>query len=254
MKALSLRPEDVHRGALVLVNASAPLHGEPGRGRLCPVPGRPDVLLDRTAARCLHRALCAAGAGGRITVASGYRTAQEQRRLYDGSLRENGRAFTMRFVAKPGHSEHQTGLAADLAENAPTIDPVCPAFPDAGACAAFRRLAPQYGFVLRYPADKPPVTGIAHEPWHFRYVGTPHAAIMEARGLVLEEYLALLRTHPYGARPLRYRAGGQGYEISYLPAVGRPAVLPVPEGVLLSASGDNLDGYILTARRVDTHG
>ena len=59
-----------------------------------------------------------------------------------------------------------------------------------GIFGRFRRMAPEYGWILRYPAGKEAITRISSEPWHFRYVGTPHARILSEQGLVLEEYLA----------------------------------------------------------------
>ncbi len=114
---------------------------------------------------------------------------EEQTQIYEDSLRENGGEFTKKFVALPGCSEHQTGLAIDLGLCKEEIDFICPDFPYEGICQKFRQMAPDYGFVERYPAGKEKVTGIGHEPWHFRYVGRPHARIMTDRGLVLEEYL-----------------------------------------------------------------
>ena len=79
-------------------------------------------------------------------------------------------------------SEHQTGLAIDLGLASEEIDVIRPNFPYSGVCAAFRKQAADYGFILRYPAGKEAVTGIAYEPWHFRYVGVPHARFMLNRG------------------------------------------------------------------------
>ena len=70
-----------------------------------------------------------------------------------------------------------------------SIDYIRPSFPRNGIAQRFRELAPQYGFVERYTADKQRFTGIAPEEWHFRYVGPAHAAVMIARGLCLEEYV-----------------------------------------------------------------
>ena len=95
---------------------------------------------------------------------------------------------TRKFVAYPGCSEHQTGLAIDLGANLPEIDFICPEFPDTGIFGKFREKAADFGFIERYPKGKEAVTGIGAEPWHFRYVGVPHAAVMKAGGLVLEEY------------------------------------------------------------------
>ena len=128
------------------------------------------------------------GARGAIVPVSGFRSRAEQQAIWDSSLAEHGRAFTETYVARPGCSEHETGLAIDLAENRPDIDFLCPQFPDEGVCRLFRLAAPEFGFVLRYPAGKEHITGIGHEPWHFRYVGRPHAGEMALYGLTLEEY------------------------------------------------------------------
>ena len=131
----------------------------------------------------------AGGGEGQIVPVSGWRSREEQQRIWDDTLAKEGEAFTRQYVACPGCSEHQTGLAIDLGLAAPHIDFIRPDFPDTGVCRAFREQAGKYGFILRYPAGKEHITGIAHEPWHFRYVGTPHSAIMTRLGLTLEEYL-----------------------------------------------------------------
>ncbi len=63
-------------------------------------------------------------------------------------------------------------------------------------CQTFREKAAKYGFILRYPAGKEHITGIGHEPWHFRYVGVPHAEIMASEGLTLVEYTDFLTGFP----------------------------------------------------------
>ncbi|HBY97104.1 MAG TPA: hypothetical protein DEP84_24690 [Chloroflexi bacterium] len=84
-------------------------------------PGQPATLLTRLIRDC--------GGQDKILPVSGYRTLREQTRLFDESLRRNGREFTHQFVAFPNCSEHQTGLAIDLAENKPNIDLIRPDFP-----------------------------------------------------------------------------------------------------------------------------
>ena len=69
-----------------------------------------------------------------------------------------------------------------------------------GICKEFRREMAAYGFVERYPKGKEEITGIGHEPWHFRYVGVPHARFMEERNITLGEYLELLRQYERGTR------------------------------------------------------
>lgn len=150
----------------------------------------PHILLEREAAGALSRMMERLGGWEFIAPVSGWRSFAEQLEIYEGSLRENGPEFTAKYVAMPGHSEHQTGLAIDLGLRQPEIDFIRPAFPYEGICQKFRELAPAYGFIERYPKGKEHITGIAHEPWHFRYVNTPHSEVMTFQGLTLEEYLA----------------------------------------------------------------
>ena len=150
----------------------------------------PNILLEREAAHALSLIMEQLDGWRLIVPVSGWRSLEEQLTIYEESLQENGPEFTAKFVAMPGHSEHQTGLAIDLGLRQPEIDFIRPAFPYEGICQRFRELAPAYGFIERYPADKEHITGIAHEPWHFRYVNMPHSEIMAFKGLTLEEYLA----------------------------------------------------------------
>ena len=176
---------------LILVNAAHPLREAEPPALAAPDPRYPAVLMEREAARMLADCVRAVGGEGRIVPVSGWRSRAEQQAIWDGTLAREGEAFTRQYVACPGCSEHQTGLAVDLGLAGPHIDFIRPDFPDEGVCRAFRLRAADYGFILRYPAGKEHITGIAHEPWHFRYVGAPHAARMAARNLTLEEYLAL---------------------------------------------------------------
>lgn len=173
---------------MILVNAHHPC---PEQSRdLVPVRPGSGVLLEREAASWLNLLMAGLDGWRYITPVSGYRSQKEQQIIWDTSLAENGAEFTARYVAHPGHSEHQTGLAIDLGRSGPELDFLRPDFPYEGICQEFRVRAPAFGFVERYPEGKQAVTGIAHEPWHFRYVGTPHARIMTRLGLTLEEYLA----------------------------------------------------------------
>ena len=119
----------------------------------------------------------AAAASFTVTISSAHRTYEEQAALWDDlSVSEPGRA------ARPGHSEHEIGLAVDLGFA-----------PDAGADWAAAN-AWQYGFVLSYPQHKQKTTGFRFEPWHFRFVGSGTAAYLHNRtGLTLEE---MFRTTP----------------------------------------------------------
>lgn len=186
---------------LMLVNANyAIAKNVEGDEWLYPV-GETDVLLERQAAYALEALMKRIDGWRWIVPVSGWRSGQEQQRIWDDSLRENGAEFTKTYVALPGHSEHQSGLAIDLGLRGDTIDFIRPDFPYDGICGTFRELAADYGFVERYPAGKEALTGIGHEPWHFRYVGTPHARILTEQRLVLEEYVPLLAWNQRQKRP-----------------------------------------------------
>lgn len=122
----------------------------------------------------------AAGAG--LTMGSGYRTYATQKTLYDGYVAKDGQAAADRYSARPGHSEHQSGLVMDFT-------PIDDIFKDSAQYKWLMANAHKYGFVLRYPADKETITGYMSEPWHWRYVGVTVATDMNAKQIrTLEEY------------------------------------------------------------------
>ena len=239
MHSIVLSRADVHRGALILVNRAHPWV-ERADLALSPALGDPSVRLDSVAAARLSECVRACGGAAEIAPVSGWRDASEQRRIWDASLAEHGEAFTRRYVALPGCSEHQTGLAIDLGRAARRIDFIRPAFPRRGACGRFRRAAADFGFIERYPRGKEALTGIAAEPWHFRYVGVPHARLMRDFGLCLEEYAAFLRD---GGPRLCPIGGGRCAQVFYAPCQGdRTEIELCGEAAV---SGDNVSGFIV---------
>ena len=102
----------------------------------------------------------------------------------NGLSQEEAEKQVQTQVQVPGASEHQTGLAIDMSVEAGQSD-------ELGLQLA--AIAPQYGFVLRYPDGKSNITGVNFENWHFRYVGVESARYMQAHNLVLEEYIQLLK-------------------------------------------------------------
>lgn len=235
----------VHSGNLILVNARHPLT-EQRRPLLAPaIPGS-GVLLESHAAAMLTGALGRIGALGDIVPVSGWRSRREQQEIWDSTMAESGGEFTRKYVALPGCSEHETGLAIDLALRAEEIDFIRPDFPRDGVCGRFRAIAADYGFIERYPAGKEHITGIAAEPWHFRYVGRPHAHLMAELGLTLEEYVELLRSYPYPGGVLSTESGGYGADIGFTSSY-EPSLAP---STPYQVSGNNVDGYILTLWRL----
>lgn len=241
MRTVSIPREQIFQGPLVLVNRAHPLH-EKERSALTSVdPHHPDILLESRARQLLSACIQKAGGQREIVPVSGWRSQQEQQRIWDDSMAEHGETFTRQYVALPGCSEHQTGLAIDLGKAAGYIDFIRPAFPYDGVCGRFRRLAARYGFIERYQRGKEEVTGISAEPWHFRYVGAPHAALMEGNGLCLEEYRDFVAEKPRRCA----LAGGRAATVSWLPCPAEGLELPEPEGCW-QISGDNAGGFFLT--------
>ncbi|HIS15088.1 MAG TPA: M15 family metallopeptidase [Candidatus Scatomorpha merdavium] len=234
----------IHSGLLILVNAEHPIRRRE-RPVLAPAAPGSDVLLDTRAAAMLTGLISRLGAAGEIVPVSGWRSMREQREIWDGSMAENGTEFTRKYVALPGCSEHQTGLAIDLALRSDNIDFIRPDFPYDGICGRFRALAADYGFIERYQAGKEHITGIAAEPWHFRYVGRPHARLMSDNGLCLEEYVELLRSYPYPERLLETRGGVYEADVGFAFAKSKLELPDAPYQI----SGNNVDGYIYTLWR-----
>ncbi len=234
--------DGTHGGSLILVNRDCPLAGSDWDDLMPVSEDFPRIQLRQEAALALRALLSEIRSGTEIVPVSGYRSRQEQVALYRESLVENGEEFTRKFVALPDCSEHQTGLAIDLGWNRPPIDFIRPDFPQDGICGKFRAQAGRFGFILRYPQGKERVTGIAWEPWHFRYVGRPHGEIIAEKGMVLEEYHQWLKGFT-PASPLSWESGGEAYEIFCSPT------LPVPLPETWAVSGNNIDGYIVTLRR-----
>ena len=251
MKTVFLRPDAIHGGNLILVNAEYPYWEGKGRGNLAPVNHTErDILLDSYAANLLSKLMGKLDGWKQIAAVSGWRSMREQQEIYADSLRENGAEYTSQFVALPSHSEHQTGLAIDLGLRQKEIDFICPAFPYEGICQQFRERAALYGFIERYPAGRERVTGIAHEPWHFRYVGIPHAAIMTAQGMVLEEYIRFLKKYPYDGEHFSYAVKNLDVSVSYLEADEEADTrLDIDKHLAYAVSGNNVDGYIITSWR-----
>ena len=129
-----------------------------------------------------------AAQGHRISIGSGFRSYSYQKSLYESYVRRYGRAYADRISAKPGHSEHQTGLAIDIKGTSYYLNQN---FASTKAGIWLAENAHRYGFILRYPKGKEKVTGYIFEPWHFRYVGTNLAPKIYKSGKTVEEYYGM---------------------------------------------------------------
>lgn len=119
---------------------------------------------------------------------SGYRSYNTQESLYKSYVSNHGQAAADKYSAKPGQSEHQTGLAMDITCEAMNFQ-LDDTFGDTEEGKWVSENAHRFGFIVRYPKDKEDITGYFYEPWHIRFVGTELAAQVYESGQTLEEYL-----------------------------------------------------------------
>ena len=126
----------------------------------------------------------AANQGLDIYLSSGFRSYETQVRIYESYVDSYGKESADTFSARPGYSEHQTGLVIDVN----TIDDSFAGTPEAEWLANH---AHEYGFIIRYPKGKESITGYKYEPWHIRYLGVEKATEVYNSGLTLEEFLGI---------------------------------------------------------------
>lgn len=122
--------------------------------------------------------------GYKIVATSAYRDYDYQKKLFEEYSKEKGEIYALECSAKPGHSEHQTGLALDVAGSNDDYDD----FENSIEFPWMKENAHKYGFILRYPKGKEKITGFKYEPWHYRYVGIEVAKIIYEENITLEEY------------------------------------------------------------------
>ncbi len=162
------------------------------------------VMLTAEAAAACEQMVAAMNAEGLTDIygQSGYRSYATQKTLNDnkvasyrnqGYSREEAERLAGRIVHIPGASEHQLGLAIDFTTSA-NGNSLTEDFATTPVGLWLTQNSWKYGFVLRYPKNKESVTNIIYEPWHYRYVGQPHAEYLYRNNLCLEEYYAQLQT------------------------------------------------------------
>ncbi len=212
MKPVLLRQENISHGDLLLVAPGHPLPPFPVLPEMTPaLPDQPDILLQSHAAQSLQRLIATLDGWKQVTAVSGFRTQEEQEEIWRDTQAKEGLAFTQKYVALPGHSEHQTGLAIDLAAQSARIDFICPDFPHTGIFQKFRQLAPQFGFIERYLSLKN-----ATAPGH----------------------------------PFSYRLRGIDFELFYVPMEKQAeTTVEIPDSMSYSLSGTNAGGIVLTLWR-----
>jgi len=228
----------IDTGYMVLVNREKSLPVMPLSSSLVsawptvPVLQVDGMYLHATALSAIEAMFASARAAdvGSFFVSSGFRGRDAQYELYNSGM---DRAY----VLPPGHSEHHTGLAADIL--AMGISQWNMSNSEEGRWLANNSY--RYGLILRYPDGAQEITDVAYEPWHFRYVGRVHAYFMRRNGLVLEEYITLLQGHEH----ISFENDGTTYHILY--QIPQNGMISVPYGMQLVISAANTGGYIVKA-------
>ena len=180
---------------LILVNGDHPLPQDfqiPALTQL-----RNNHAIDQRAYPALQRMMDDCRAEGlQPTICSSYRSWEKQEELFQrkvqsclpqaGSLEEAEEQAAL-WVARPGTSEHQAGLAVDIVDKSYQL--LDEGQEDTAVQKWLMEHCAEYGFILRYPTEKSALTGVGYEPWHYRYVGEEAAGEIMSRGICLEEYL-----------------------------------------------------------------
>lgn len=183
-----IQTSDPGLGNLILVNKYHSLSRDFVPSDLQSISPYGNVKLSMDAAEAFKQlASDAKDEGYTIVGISGYRSYQTQATLYQRYVNKDGRVLADSYSARAGHSEHQTGLAIDVASKDPNIL----TFEQSTAFAWMLEHAHAYGFILRYPKGKEQITGYKYEPWHYRFVGVDLALEIKKSGMTFDEYAAV---------------------------------------------------------------
>ncbi|AKR37890.1 MULTISPECIES: D-Ala-D-Ala carboxypeptidase VanY [Bacillus] len=233
--------EQIYKGDLLLVNRDYPVKKDSIRSDIINVNHNSElvrgyVIFDRNlrlskyVVKKFLNVVDAAGKDGvqHFLMSSGYRDFKEQSKLY----KEMGSDYAL----PAGYSEHNLGLSLDVGSTQKKME-------KAPEGKWIEENVWKHGFVLRYPKNKSNITGIQYEPWHIRYVGLPHSAIMQKKNFTLEEYLEFLKEE----KGISTEVEGKKYTVSYY-KVSENMKVNIPTNKQYEISGNNMDGVIVTVQ------
>ena len=131
--------------------------------------------------------------GVNLIIGSGFRSYDRQNTLYTNYVNRDGKDAADKYSARPGHSEHQTGLAADIYGEASKDSYLHQSWENTNDGKWVNKNCYKYGFIIRYVKNKEDITGYIYEPWHIRYVGKDLAKKLYNNGdwITLEEYFGV---------------------------------------------------------------
>jgi D-alanyl-D-alanine carboxypeptidase len=233
--------EQIYKGDLLLVNRDYPVKKDSIRSDIINVNHNSELVrgyvifdrnlrLSKDVVKKFLNVVDAAGKDGvqHFLMNSGYRDFQEQRQLYEKMGSD--------YALPAGYSEHNLGLSLDIGSTQKKME-------KAPEGKWIEENVWKHGFVLRYPKNKSNITGIQYEPWHIRYVGLPHSAIMQKKNFTLEEYLEFLKEE----KEISTEVEGKKYTVSYY-KVSENMKVNVPANKQYEISGNNMDGVIVTVQ------
>jgi len=172
-----------HRSDIEVINGVTYVQGILIANKTYPLPSTYNPGLDSVALAAFNEMAAAAKQDGlSLAIVSGFRSYDTQNTLYNNYCARDGKAAADRFSARPGHSEHQTGLGMD-------INWAGDSFRNTPEAKWLAENCWKYGFIIRYPEGKEAITGYKYEPWHVRYLGKDWSKKVFDSGLTLEEYL-----------------------------------------------------------------
>lgn len=153
-----------------------------------------NIYMQPEAARALEALFQGAEQEGVILYAtSGFRSYSTQKAIFDRKSQQRGEKAANASVAKPGYSEHQTGLAMDVEGHSSLGIGLVDDFGETPEGKWLAQHCHEYGFIIRYPKGKTDITGYIYEPWHIRYVGKEAAKEIFELDVTLEEYIVMRR-------------------------------------------------------------
>lgn len=231
--------EQIYKGDLLLVNKDYPVQKDSVKSDIINLSQNKELVrgygvldrnlrLSREIVNKFLRVVDAAEKEGvhNFLISSSYRDFEEQRQLYQKMGSD--------YALPAGYSEHNLGLSLDVGSTQMKME-------SAPEGKWIEEEVWKYGFVLRYPKNKTHITGIQFEPWHIRYVGLPHSAIMQKKKFTLEEYLDFLKEK----KEISINAEGKKYTVSYY-QISKSTTVNVPVNQHYEISGNNVDGVIVT--------
>lgn len=238
---IEITKEEIYKGNLLLVNKDYPVKKDSIRPDIINVNHNSELVrgyvifdrnlrLSKDVVKKFLNVVDAAGKDGvqHFLMSSGYRDFKEQSKLY----KDMGSDYAL----PAGYSEHNLGLSLDVGSTQKKME-------RAPEGRWIEENVWKHGFVLRYPKNKSNITGIQYEPWHIRYVGLPHSAIMQKKKITLEEYLDFLKEQ----KEITTDVEGTKYTVSYYKVSGNRKV-NVPANKQYEISGNNMDGVIVTVQ------